>query len=89
MLITPSFKKSLIVEQFQRNYPKCIVYLLKEEMPFLCPCLYFTPKVDLIWKRAIRPVIAQSVQFRNIANKIIRKNIDFPETSPGGNGRYL
>ena len=29
MLITPSFKKSLIVEQFQGNYPKALLSALK------------------------------------------------------------
>ena len=31
-------------------------------------------KVDLIWTRAIRPVIAQSVQFSKIAKKQIYAN---------------
>ena len=32
MFITPSFKKSLIVEQFQGNYLKCHTLHLKEQM---------------------------------------------------------
>ena len=39
MLITPSFKKSLIVEQFQGNYPKrlnrrCAWYILRWKLPY-------------------------------------------------------
>ena len=42
-------------------------------MPFNALVLTQRSKIDLIWKRAIQPVIAQSVQFRKIAEKL---NID-------------
>ena len=50
---------------------KCIVYPLKYQRECLLIPLFFTrrSKVDVIWTRAIRPVIAQSVQFSNIAKK--------------------
>ena len=42
-------------------------------MPFNAPVFTLRSKVELNWTRAIRPVIAQSVQFSKIAKKL---NID-------------
>ena len=39
-------------------------------MPFNGLVLTQRSKIDLIWTRAIQPVIAQSVQFRKIALKL-------------------
>ena len=39
-------------------------------MPFYALVFTLHPKVDLIWTRAIRIVIAQSVQFSEIAKKL-------------------
>ena len=39
-------------------------------MPFNALVFTLLAKVDLNWARAIRPVIAQSVQFRKIAKKL-------------------
>ena len=38
-------------------------------MPFNAPVFTLRSKVELNWTRAIRPVIAQSVQFSKIAKK--------------------
>ena len=54
-----------------RIWPKCIVYPPTYQKNALVSTL--RSKVDLIWTRAIRPVIAQSVQFSKIAKKL---NID-------------
>ena len=43
------------------------------KVPFNAVVFTLRSKVDLIWTRAIRPVIAQSVQFSKIAKKL---NID-------------
>ena len=43
------------------------------KVPFNAVVFTLRSKVDLIWTRAIRPVIAQSVQFSKIAIKL---NID-------------
>ena len=43
------------------------------KVPFNTVVITLRSKVDLIWTRAIRPVIAQSVQFSKIAKKL---NID-------------
>ena len=43
------------------------------KVPFNVVVFTLRSKVDLIWTRAIRPVIAQSVQFSKIAIKL---NID-------------
>ena len=42
-------------------------------MPFNVPVFILRSKVELNWTRAIRPVIAQSVQVSKIAKKL---NID-------------
>ena len=42
-------------------------------MPFNALVFTLRPKVELNWTRAIRPVIAQSVQFSKMAKKL---NID-------------
>ena len=39
-------------------------------MPFNAIVFTKRPKVELNWTRAIRPVIAQSVQFSKIAKKL-------------------
>ena len=52
------------------------IHLRTRKMP--CNALVFTlrPKVELNWTRAIRPVIAQTVQFNRIAKKL---NIDLSQ----------
>ena len=39
-------------------------------MPFNAPVFTLRSKVELNWTRAIRPVIAQSLQFTKIAKKL-------------------
>ena len=50
-----------------------LIYLRTRKMPFNAPVFTLRSKVELNWTRAIRPVIAQSVQFGNIAKEL---NID-------------
>ena len=59
---------------------KCIVYPLtyQKKMPFYALVFTLRSKVDLICTRAIRLVIAQSVQFSKIAKKL---NIDLCQFS--------
>ena len=47
--------------------------LRTRKKPFSAPVFALRSKVELNWTRAIRPVIAQSVQFSEIAKKL---NID-------------
>ena len=49
------------------------IRLLTGKMPFNALVLTLRAKVQLNWTRAIRPVIAKSVQFSKIAKKM---NID-------------
>ena len=42
-------------------------------MPFNALVFTLRPKLELNWTRAIRPMIAQSVQFKKIAKRL---NID-------------
>ena len=50
------------------------IHLRTRKMPFYTLGLTLRSKGDLIWTRALRPVIAQSVQFSKIAKKL---NKDF------------
>ena len=45
------------------------IYLRTRKMPFNALVLNLRSKVELNWTSAIRPVIAQSVQFSNISKK--------------------
>ena len=49
------------------------IHLRTRKMPFNALVFTLRSKVELNWTRAIRPVIAQSVQFSKIAKKL---NID-------------
>ena len=49
------------------------IHLRTRKMPFKALVFTILSKVELNWTRAIRPVIAQSVQFSKIAKKL---NID-------------
>ena len=49
------------------------IHLHTRKIPFNVPVLILRSKVELNWTRAIRPVIAQSVQVSKIAKKL---NID-------------
>ena len=49
------------------------IHLRTRKIPFNVPVLILRSKVELNWTRAIRPMIAQSVQFSNIGKK---RNID-------------
>ena len=54
-----------------RIWLKIIVYLLAyQKNAFLCPFFNLRSKEAFIWTRAIRPVIAQSVQFSRIAKRL-------------------
>ena len=46
------------------------IYLRTRKMPFNALVFNLRSKVELNWTRAIRPVIAQSVQFSKIAKKL-------------------
>ena len=46
------------------------IHLHTRKMPFNAPVFTLRPKVELNWTRAIRPVIAQSLQFSKIAKKL-------------------
>ena len=50
------------------------IHLRTRKMPFNALVFTLRSKVELNWTRAIRPVIAQSVQFSKIAKQL---NIDF------------
>ena len=50
------------------------IHLRTRKMPFNALVFTLRSKVELNWTRAIRHVIAQSVQFSKIARKL---NIDF------------
>ena len=63
---------SSFLPKYQRwTLLKCTVYPLKYQKNAFV--LTSRSKVDLIWTRAIRPVIAQSIQFSKISKKL---NID-------------
>ena len=49
------------------------IHLHTRKIPFNVPVLILRSKVELNWTRAIRPMIAQSVQFSKIGKKL---NID-------------
>ena len=49
------------------------IHLRTRKMPFNALVFTLRSKVELNWTRAIRPVIAQSVQFSKIAKKL---NVD-------------
>ena len=49
------------------------IHLRTRKMPFNALVFTLRSKVELNWTRALRPVIAQSVQFSKIAKKL---NID-------------
>ena len=51
------------------------IHLRTRKMPFNALVFTLRSKIELNWTRAIRPVIAQSVQFSKIAKKL---NIDLP-----------
>ena len=51
----------------------CLSTYVPEKMPFNALVFTLPPKVELNWTRAIRPVIAESVQFSKMAKKL---NID-------------
>ena len=54
-----------------RIWFKCILYpLSNRKMPFYALVFTLRPKVDLIWTRAFRLVIAQSIQFTKFAKKL-------------------
>ena len=46
------------------------IYLRTRKMPFNALVFNLRSKVELNWTRAIRPVIAQSVQFSKISKKL-------------------
>ena len=46
------------------------IHLRTRKMPFNALVFTLRSKVELNWTRAIRPVIAQSVQFSKIAKKL-------------------
>ena len=50
------------------------IHLHTRKIPFNVPVFNLRSKVELNWTRAIRPVIAQSVQFSKISKRL---NIDF------------
>ena len=50
-----------------------LIHLRTRKMPFIALVFTFHSKVELNWTRAIRRVIAQSVNFSKIAEKL---NID-------------
>ena len=52
------------------------IHLRTRKMPFNAPVFTLRSKVELNWRLAIRPVIAQSVQFSKIAKKL---NIDLSQ----------
>ena len=47
------------------------IHLRTRKMPFNALVFTLRPKVELNWTRAIRPVIAESVQLSKIAKKLI------------------
>ena len=49
------------------------IHLHTRKIPFNAPVFILLSKVELNWTRAIRPVIAQSVQFSKISKRL---NID-------------
>ena len=49
------------------------IHLHTRKIPYNAPVFILRSKVELNWTRAIRPMIAQSVQFGKIAKKL---NID-------------
>ena len=55
------------------NLNVLFIHLRTRKMPFNALAFTLRYKVELNWTRAIRPVIAQSVQFSKIAKKL---NID-------------
>ena len=46
------------------------IHLHTRKIPFNVPVLILRSKVELNWTRAIRPMIAQSVQFSKIGKKL-------------------
>ena len=48
------------------------IHLHTRKIPVNAPVFILRPKVELNWTRAIRPVIAQSVQFSKTAKKTER-----------------
>ena len=52
------------------------IHLHTRKIPFNVPVLILRSKVELNWTRAIRPMIAQSVQFSKIGKKL---NIDLSQ----------
>ena len=48
----------------------CFIHLNTRKIPFNAHVFILRSKVELNWTRAIRPVIAQSVQFSKIAKKL-------------------
>ena len=53
------------------------IYLRTRKMPFNALVFNLRSKVELNWTRAIRPVIAQSVQFSKISKKTDLKFVPF------------
>jgi len=46
------------------------IHLRTRKMPFNALVFILCSKVDLIWTRAIQPIIAQSIQFGKIVKKL-------------------
>ena len=55
------------------DFDVLFIHLRIRKMPFNTPVFTLRSQAELNWTRAIRPVIAQSVQFSKIAKKL---NID-------------
>ena len=55
------------------DFDVLFIHLRTRKMPFNALIFTLRSKVELNWTRAIRPVMAQSVQFSKIAKKL---NID-------------
>ena len=51
------------------NFNVLFIHLCTRKMPFNALVFTLRSKVELNWTRAIRPVIAQTVQFSKIAKK--------------------
>ena len=59
------------------------IYLRTRKMPFNALVFNLRSKVELNWTRAIRPVIAQSVQFSKISKKTDVRFVPFFFSSKG------
>ena len=52
------------------DFNALFIHLRTRKMPFYALVFTLRSKVDLIWTRAFRLVVAQSVQFSKIAKKL-------------------